>query len=86
MSDLVETSVISSGPISVSVTEHWVSQGVQRGSAVFQGDSVSSRELQFRVQDPIYIFSESTHFQQFILYIRYGPYEGWVPCSASGEI
>ena len=46
----------------------------------------SSGIFRLEVQDPSYIFSESTHFQQFILDIRYGPYEGWVPCSASGEI
>ena len=38
MSDLVETSVISPGSISVSVTEPWVTEG----------DSVVFRELQFR--------------------------------------
>ena len=52
-----------------------------------------SREIQrysesfiSEVQDPSFIFSESTYFQHFILDISYGPYEGWVPCSASGEI
>ena len=48
MSDLVETSVTSPGSISVSVTEPWVTEGIQRGSAAFQGDSVVFRELQFR--------------------------------------
>ena len=52
MSDLVETSVISSGPILVSVTEPWVSEGIQSGSAAFQGDSVASRELQIRGTGP----------------------------------
>ena len=45
MSDLVETSVISSGPILVSITEPWVSEGIQSGSA-------ASRELQFRGTGP----------------------------------
>ena len=54
--------------------------------SLVQGDSVVFRELQFRHTGPSYIFSESTPFQQFILDIRYGPYKGWVPCSASGEI
>ena len=52
MSDLVETSVISSGPILVSVTEPWVSEAIQRGSAAFQSDSVASRELQIRGTGP----------------------------------
>ena len=52
MYDLVETSVISPGSISASVTELWVSEGIQRGSAAFQGDSVASRELQIRGTGP----------------------------------
>ena len=52
MADLVETSVISSGPILVTVTEPWVSEGSQSGSAAFQGDFVTSRELQFRGTGP----------------------------------
>ena len=52
MSDLVETSVISLGSISASVTELWVSKGIQSGSAAFQGDSVASRELQIRGTGP----------------------------------
>ena len=52
MSDLVEISVISPGSISVSVTEPWVTEGIQRGSAAFQGDSVVFRELQFRGTGP----------------------------------
>ena len=47
MSDLVETSVISSGPILVSVTEPWVSESIQGGPAAFQRDSVVFREVQF---------------------------------------
>ena len=46
----------------------------------------SSGSFISEVQDPSFIFSQSTYFQQFILDISYGPYEGWVPCSASGEI
>ena len=52
MSDLVETSVISSGPILVSVTEPWVSEAIQSGSASFQSDSVASRELQIKGTGP----------------------------------
>ena len=46
----------------------------------------SSGSFISEVQDPSFIVSQSTYFQQFILDISYGPYEGWVPCSASGEI
>ena len=59
MADLVETSVISSGPILVSVTEPWVSEGIQSVSAAFQGDPAAfqrdsevSRELQIRGTGP----------------------------------
>ena len=52
MSDLVETSVISSGPILVSVTEPWVSEGIQGGPAAFQVDSVASREIRIRGTGP----------------------------------
>ena len=52
MSDQVETPVISSGPILVSVTEPWVSEGIQRGSSAFQRDSVVFRELRFRGTGP----------------------------------
>ena len=63
MSDLVETSVISSGSISVSVAEPWVSEGIQRGSAAFQGDSVASRELQigFRGTGPQLHIQHTSH-------------------------
>ena len=40
------------GPLLVSVTEPWVSEGIQRGSATFQGDSVVFRELQYRDTGP----------------------------------
>ena len=46
----------------------------------------SSGILRSEVQDPSYIFSEFSYFQQFVLDISHGPYEGWIPCSASGEI
>ena len=36
----------------VSVTEPWFSEGIQRGSATFQGDSVVFRELQIRDTGP----------------------------------
>ena len=45
-----------------------------------------SESFSTEIQGTSYIFSESTPFQQFIFDIRYGPYEGWVPRSASGEI
>ena len=87
MSDHISSIRLSvQGPFLVSVSEPWASCLIQRGSAAFQRNSVVFREVQFRVIGPSCIFSESTHFQQFILYISYGPYEGWVPCSASGEI
>ena len=40
------------GPFLVSVTELWVSEGIQRGSAASQGDSVVFRELQYRDTGP----------------------------------
>ena len=46
----------------------------------------SSGIFRSEVQDPSYIFSEFSYFQQFVLDISHGPYEGWIPCSASGEI
>ena len=74
MSDHIPTLIYQLRAISVAVSEPWVSEGIQRGSAAFQGDSVVFRGFQFRHTGPSYIFSESTPFQQFILDIRYGPY------------
>ena len=56
---------------------------VQQPSRVIQ---LCSESFSAEIPGPSCIFSESTHFQQFILDIRDGSYEGWVPCSASGEI
>ena len=46
---------------------------VQQPSRVIQ---LCSESFSAEIPGPSCIFSESTHFQQFILEIRDGPYEG----------
>ena len=76
----LESSVTSSGPISVVVSEPWVSLIASEWFNSLPG-SFSSE-----IQGPSCIFGESSPFRAVYFYISYGSYSGWVPRSASGEI
>ena len=73
-------SVTSSGPISIVISEPYVSLIAPEWFCSFPG-SFSSE-----IQGPSCIFSESSPFRAVYFYIRYDSYSGWVPHSASGEI